>query len=49
MTLSARGFVGITSCSAGNCTATSSLVVPSNLSYSMLTALTCSWYKSTTL
>ena len=40
-----RGFVGITSCSVGNCTITSCLVVASNRFFSMFIALTCSWYE----
>ena len=47
--LSARGFVGITSCLVGNCTITSCLVVASNLFFSMSTALTCSCHELTTL
>ena len=45
--LSARGFVGITSCSVGNCIVTSCLVVASKLSQCI--ALTCSWYESITI
>ena len=48
--LGGRRFVGITSCSLGNCTATSCLVAASIFfSLSMFTALACSWYEVTTL